>query len=72
MSVHAPESNATLAAFTAASISLLFPAEQVAIFFPVAGSSTSNDFPEDGSTHFPFIYSFLSLLKNSPTLSLTV
>jgi hypothetical protein len=53
-------------------MSFLSPAEHVAIFFPVAGSSTSNVLPEAESTHLPFIYSCLVLFKNSPTLSLTV
>ena len=72
ISVQTPESKAFLAALTARSTSLLLPAEQEAIFFPVAGSSTSKDLPELGSTHFPAIYSFFSLLKKSPTLSLTL
>ena len=44
--VQTPESNAFLAALTAASTSLLFPAEHVAIFLPVYRSSTSNVLPE--------------------------
>ena len=70
--VHFPESNASLAALTAKSISLLFPAAQEESFFPVAGSSTSNVFEELVSTHLPPIYSFWFLFKKLATLSLTV
>ena len=56
--VHFPESNASLAALTAKSMSLLFPAAQEESFFPVAGSSTSNVFEELVSTHLPPIYNF--------------
>ena len=61
--VHFPESNASLAAFTAKSISLLLPAAHEASFSPVAGSSTSNVLEEFVSTHFPPMYSFWVLFK---------
>ena len=62
--VHFPESNASLAALTAKSISLLFPAAQEESFFPVAGSSTSNVFEELVSTHLPPKYRYLQVVQN--------
>ena len=50
-----PVSKAFLAACTAKSTSFSSPAAQLAIFFPVAGSSTSNVLPDFESTQFPFI-----------------